>query len=65
MRGTSTPRLVDVTSSSEDALGVVVPMPAAPVEGNVLVWAKEILLKKITKQASEQKRIVFFPEKNP
>jgi hypothetical protein len=42
MRGKSTPLAVEVTSSSDDPLGVVVPIPAAPVVGKVLVcaWAK-------------------------
>ena len=39
MRGTSIPFVVLVISSREDALGVVVPMPALPVAGKVLVCA--------------------------
>jgi hypothetical protein len=47
MRGIKTPFVVDFTSRMEEALGVVVPMPALPLEGNVFC-AKEILLKKIS-----------------
>ena len=35
IRGTRTPFVVDVTSSNDDAFGVVVPMPAAPEYGKV------------------------------
>ena len=34
MRGIRIPFVVDFISSREDALGVVVPIPTAPVDGN-------------------------------
>jgi hypothetical protein len=37
MRGIRIPFVVDFISSKDDEFGVVVPMPAAPVDGNVLV----------------------------
>jgi hypothetical protein len=39
MRGISNPLLVDFISSRDDESGVLVPMPAAPAEGNVFVCA--------------------------
>jgi len=39
MRGIKIPFDVDFISSSDEALGVVVPMPAAPVDGKVFVCA--------------------------
>jgi hypothetical protein len=39
MRGVSIPFVVLFTSSNADALGVVVPAPALPVAGKVLVCA--------------------------
>ena len=39
IRGIKIPFVVDFTSNKEDVLGVVVPIPAAPVEGNVFVCA--------------------------
>ena len=35
IRGIKIPFVVEVTSSNEDASGVSVPMPAAPVAGNI------------------------------
>ena len=39
IRGISKPLLVDFISNNEEAWGIVVPIPAAPVEGKVLVCA--------------------------
>jgi hypothetical protein len=39
IRGISNPFEVDFISSKEDALGVVVPIPAAPVAGKIFVCA--------------------------
>ena len=41
IRDISNPCVVDFISSAEDAAGVVVPIPALPVEGKIFVWAKE------------------------
>ena len=38
-------------SSNEDAFGVSVPMPAAPVAGNVFVWAREWFINKADKNS--------------
>jgi hypothetical protein len=35
MRGVSIPCVVDFISRIEDALGIVVPMPALPLEGKI------------------------------
>jgi hypothetical protein len=35
MRGISIPFVVDFISNSEDPFGVVVPIPAAPVDGKI------------------------------
>ena len=45
MRGISNPLEVDLISKSDEELGVVVPIPAAPVEGNVFVWALYVYAK--------------------
>ena len=39
IRGISNPFAVDLISNNDDEFGVVVPIPAAPLEGNILVWA--------------------------
>ena len=41
MRGISKPFVVDLISNNDELLGVIVPMPAAPLEGNLLVCAVE------------------------
>ena len=39
MRGIKSPLVVDFISSNDDASGVVVPIPTAPVAGNLFVCA--------------------------
>ena len=41
IRGISNPFVVDLISNNDDEFGVVVPIPAAPLEGNILVCAVE------------------------
>jgi hypothetical protein len=44
IRGIKIPFVVEVTSSKDDALGESVPIPAAPVFGNVFVWAMVLFI---------------------
>ena len=60
IRGMSIPCVVDFISRSEDAFGVVVPMPALPVEGNVLVCALPVAHKKIAAQTNPTGFIFFI-----
>src|ERR1700675_313417 len=57
MRGTNIPLVVLVTSSSDDALGVVVPMPAGPEDGNVFCALIEMLK---SKSVERKKKILLI-----
>jgi hypothetical protein len=56
MRGISKPFVVDLISNMEDALGVVVPIPALPVAGNVF-WVCALIMQRTL---SDIRRKVFF-----
>ena len=61
MRGIKTPFVVELMSSNEDAFGDSVPMPAAPVVGNVFVCARsETAAAKDSKMRSEFFLIIAF-----
>ena len=60
IRGNNTPLLVDLTSRSDDAFGVVVPMPAAPVEGKVFCAVDVIANKMIIIVANSRVLRIFF-----
>jgi hypothetical protein len=57
MRGISKPFVVLVISIKEDAFGVIVPIPALPVVGNVFVWASR---ERTAKKDNKMRRKLFL-----
>jgi hypothetical protein len=57
--GINNPFVVDFISSKAEASGVVVPIPALPVEGNVLVCAL-VLLQMMQKMNEQMQVRIFF-----
>jgi hypothetical protein len=60
MREINNPFEVDLISSNDDALGVMVPMPAAPVEGNVFVCATATNENKVNTKAEQSSCVGFI-----
>ena len=56
--GISIPCVVDFISRSEDAFGVIVPMPALPVDGNVFVCAWIACIQNVAD--ANTNRFIFF-----
>jgi len=54
MRGISKPYVVDLISSSEDAFGVVVPIPTAPFAGNVFCALTAVLSRTVMQNGSSK-----------
>jgi hypothetical protein len=54
MRDIRRPLEVDLISSSEDALGVVVPMPTAPFAGNVFCALTPVLSRTVIQNRSSK-----------
>jgi hypothetical protein len=59
MRGIKRPLLVEFISSKEEALGVVVPIPAAPVEGNVLVCGNAVF---VVNRTTRREKMYFIKQ---
>jgi hypothetical protein len=55
-----TPLVVDFISNNEEALGAVVPIPAAPVDGNVFVCA--VVANDSTTKKNTVQKIIFIKD---
>ena len=62
IRGISIPCEVDFISRIADALGVVVPMPALPVDGKTFVCAERLMLimRNVMKQKMQTSVFIIF-----